>query len=172
MKNLENMKKMIYSLAKSFNATTGIELKELQAEGYLAYCEAVLTYKENQNTKLSTWVFICVKNALIDFCKEEHFHRNCNSLNYYLKDLEKGENELTTTPRQLWGMPTPPFSELYNELTPLAKEVVDVVLEKDHYTGKPKMCRGQVVKDLREKGWAWNKIWSGIKEVKLQLADL
>lgn len=165
------MEKMIYQLAKSFNVTTGIELEELQAEGYLAYCEAVLTYKENQNTKLSTWVFICVKNALINFCKNEHLHRNCNSLNYYSEDSDKEDNEVTTTPRQLWSMPTPPFSELYDELTTLAKEVVDVVLENDHYTGKPKMCRGQIVHDLREKGWAWNKIWSGIREVKSQLAN-
>ena len=39
------MEKMIYALAKSFNATTGIEIEELQAEGYLAHWDPVFSYK-------------------------------------------------------------------------------------------------------------------------------
>lgn len=166
------MEKMIYALAKSFNATTGIEIEELQAEGYLAYCEAVLSYKEDKDTKLSTWVFICVRNALINYCKNEQFHRNCNSLNYYLEDCEKEDNELTTIPEQLWNMPKTPFSELYNEFKGLARQVVDVVLEKDHYVEKPKLARGQVVKDLRSAGWSWNNIWEGMKQVKAQINNM
>lgn len=166
------MEKMIYALAKSFNATTGIEIEELQAEGYLAYCEAVLSYKEGNDTKLSTWVFTCVRNVLINYCRKEQFHRNCNSLNYYLEDSEKEDYELTTIPEQLWNMPEIPFSELYNEFKGLVKQVVDVVLEKDHYVEKPKLARGQVVEDLREKGWSWNKIWEGMKQVKAQISNM
>ena len=93
-------------------------------------------------------------------------------LDYYLEDSEKEDNELTTIPEQLWNMPEIPFSELYKEFKGLARQVVDVVLEKDHYVDKPKLARGQVVKDLRNAGWSWNNIWEGMKQVKAQINNM
>ena len=55
------MENMINKLAASFNATTGIDFKELKSEANLAYCEALISFKEDKGAKLSTWVYICVK---------------------------------------------------------------------------------------------------------------
>ena len=61
------MEKMIYALAKSFNATT--ELKSKNYRQRASYCEAVLSHKKGNDTKLSTWVFACVRNALINYLR-------------------------------------------------------------------------------------------------------
>jgi hypothetical protein len=53
----------------------------------------------------------------------------------------------------------------------IARKVVDVVLELDHYSGTGKDMRGQVVKDLRAEGWGWVTVWNGVREVKSVLLE-
>jgi DNA-directed RNA polymerase specialized sigma24 family protein len=169
------MENMINRLAHSFANTTGIEFKELQAEANLAYCEALLSYKEGKGAKVSTWVYTCVKNALTNFVAKEHkatFRGNKISLDSYAERVEKMDGLLDEyMPDALLSEDPEPWELMQQQFRGIARKVVDVVLELDHYSGTGKDMRGQVVKDLRAKGWGWVTIWNGVREVKSVLLE-
>lgn len=164
------MENMINKLAASFNATTGIDFKELRAEANLAYCEALLSYQEDKGPQLSTWVYRCVKNALINFCKKEQKHGRANSIDFYLDSAEVDETPYIV-PDALLVTDPEPWEVMQQQFRGIARKVVDVVLELDHYSGTGKDMRGQVVEDLRAEGLSWPKVWSGIREVKMVLSS-
>lgn len=167
------MENMINRLAHSFANTTGIEFRELQAEANLAYCEALLTYKEGKGAKLSTWVYTCVKNALTNFAAKEHsrsFYGKKVSLDAYLERAEEMEGMPNQNmPDELLVEDPEPWEIMQQQFRGIARFVVDVVLELDHYSGTGKDMRGQVVEDLRAEGLSWPKVWEGVREVKMVL---
>jgi len=67
MKNL----RLIQHMAHKFADKTDIEYGDLFGEASLAYCRAVNNFNEDQNAKLSTYAWTCMKNHLINFCKKE-----------------------------------------------------------------------------------------------------
>jgi len=165
------MENMINKLAASFNATTGIEFKELQAEANLAYCEALLSFKEGKGAKLSTWVYICVKNALANFCSKEQKHGRAYSINLFLDDyMDDPDCDMNRNIPEAFLVTDPePWEIMQQQFRGIARKVVDVVLELDHYSGSGKDMRGQVVEDLRGEGWSWPTVWNGVREVKAVL---
>jgi DNA-directed RNA polymerase specialized sigma subunit len=62
---------LVRKIAWSFYHSTGIEWNELFSEAALAYCEAINTYETSKNTKISSYLWYCMKNRLINFCKKE-----------------------------------------------------------------------------------------------------
>lgn len=164
------MENMINKLAASFNATTGIDFKELKSEANLAYCEALLSYQEDKGTQLSTWTYRCVKNALINFCKKEQKHQRVNNIDFYLDSADADETPYIV-PDALLVTDPEPWEVMQQQFQGIARKVVDVVLELDHYSGTGKDMRGQVVEDLRAEGLSWPKVWGGIREVKMVLSN-
>ena len=152
MENKYNMDKMIRSLAQSFTSTTGINFDELYSEANLAYCEAVFSYDPNKGAKLTTHVFNIVKNALINFCKQELKHK--------VSDVEF---DIT--------FETKPWQDMEAAFTGLSKKVIDIVFENDNFQGSSRAMRQQVVCYLRNEGWTWEKVWDGMRETKLVVAN-
>jgi DNA-directed RNA polymerase specialized sigma24 family protein len=150
----------------SFHQTTGIEFRELNAEANLAYCEAIISYNPNKGSKLSTWVYICVKNALLRFIAEEKKQQVTTSIEFYLTEED---NDSGYIPDALLTTDPEPWQTMEQEFRGLARKVVDVVLDTDNFEGSSKAMRGQVVEELRLQGWSWPTIWNGVREVKMVL---
>lgn len=101
--------KMIQRIAWSFYRTTGIEFNELYSEANLSYCKALEKYDDTKST-LITFLYTCIKNDLIDFCKRE------------LKEKEKKNNFKNHIDRTS-------VNTNIIELTKEAKEVLKIILE-------------------------------------------
>ncbi len=144
---------IVQKLAWNFKNTSGFPFDELYSEALLAYSEALNTFKE-KDTKFSTWVYVNTKNALINFIKKE---KNTNWV-----DIEAYRDYSNSS---VWDNPYWELRQLFSED---AKEVTDEIVNNPMlYVGKaPKMIRGQIVKELREKGWYWGRIWDCIREIK------
>lgn len=59
-------------LKKYYNTALklGIDLKELEQEAYMAFTDALNSYREDKNTKLSTFVTLCVDRRLKKIIKK------------------------------------------------------------------------------------------------------
>lgn len=60
------------------NCSFYIPKEDLIAEGNLALCIAANKY--NNKKKFSTYAYICIKNAMINYCNKEFKHKNVLSL--------------------------------------------------------------------------------------------
>jgi len=142
-------------LAWSFNSTTGIEYDELYAEAMLAYAEAINTYEPESKTKFSTWAYIRIKSALINFAHQEKMP----------VQVELNQVNQSTKVGYYW--------ELEDQFSKDAKIIANMIITNPHqYIGKPpKYIRGQLKKELREKGWTWPRIYSAFRDMKQVLYE-
>jgi len=144
---------LIKKIAWSFHATTGICLEELMSEATLAYLKAEKTFKTEYRCKQSTYIYQCVTNSLITFCKQEKSHSCANTdiLDVQLPAAEKS-----------------PLFELLSDMPINSKDLALLVFNNpDRYICKnPKT---KLVADLRELGWAHQKIWDTFKEIQIFL---
>lgn len=145
---------MVRAIAWSFHKTTGIDYEELFAEASLAYCEASNHFDTaKKGTKFSTYAYLCMKTALVDFCrKEKEFRSTGVSIIHDAVEL--------------------PVYEFFENYDPEVRSVLDIVMEaSDDFLNStmPKMIRGYVRNELREKGWSWSRIWDAIRKTKTDL---
>jgi len=148
---------LIRKLAWSFHKTTGIDWDDLFGEACLAYCEACLSYRANHN-KLSVWIYICIKNRLINYCHKEE--------RLVLLDEETEEyydNQLSTDPAA--------FFELFDSLSDDSKEISQMVLDDPTFFLGVRGL-GRVAKSLRKKQWSFPRIETGIRNMKLELKEV
>lgn len=149
---------LIRKIAWSFHASTKVDYDDLFQEAATAYCEAVQRFSEKKKSKFTTFAYIYMRNALIDFTK------HCKEFMYFEDISEKYVSET--------------FQSNKIELTDLFKDdckvLVDRVLEYPHdYLDKPpKMARGQLIRELVEEGYTVNRAWAALREVREIVADL
>jgi DNA-directed RNA polymerase specialized sigma subunit len=146
--------KIIRKKAWSFNRTTGIDFEELFSEGCVAYCDAIRTYDKSKKTKKTTWIYTCVQNHLINFCKREQKHT------FQKEDIENYPNLLVQYPDY--------FFEVLDRMTTNGKSVAAIILEdKIEYAKLPsKLARGKISRELRQRGWKHQDIWNVLHELK------
>ena len=79
-----------YNIATSLN----IDIKELEGEAYLSFSDAINSYQENKNTKLSTFISLCIDRRIKKILKKYSTDKakilnNTYSLDY---DYEEGSS--------------------------------------------------------------------------------
>jgi len=144
---------LIRKIAWSFHHSTGLEWDDLFEEACVGFLISYDRYDSNKS-KLSTWTFHTVRNHLIDYCRKNS--KKWSSLSLLPFEPEDPKHQ------------EPCFLEdLMNSLSGDAKEVVQTIMEapSDFFTLPPKMARGKIRDFLREKGWKWQDIWDGMREV-------
>jgi len=145
---------LIRKIAWSFHHSTGLEWDDLFEEACVGFLVAYNRYDPNKS-KLSTWAFHTVRNHLIDYCRKwkgtHHIHLSC--IEFEPED-PKAEADLF-------------FEDLLRGLSGKGKEVAQTIMEapNDFFSLPPKMARGKIRDFLREKGWKWQDIWDGMREV-------
>ncbi len=171
----KSIDRILRNLSQSFTSTTGIPFEDTYAEANLEYCEALLAFDNTCGTQLSTYVYRRVKNRLINFCKEWYRQTGKGqfmSLDIILAEADTDAEGPVSTRFQdcLIAEEHEAIGDFIQDFVGLGRGVVDAVLQTPEvFEGSSKAMRGQVVKLLREEGWSWPTIWTGIGEVKLVL---
>ena len=153
---IENVN-LVRKLAWSFYFSTGIDYEELYSEGLVAYYTALNSYEEGNGTKLTSWIYACVKNALISFTKRELKQKN-------ITGIEEWATVVTSNPDY-------EFYETITNLPEEVKSIVEMVKEnKERYILSglpPKYVLGLIRKDLREqRHWSYARINHAMRELR------
>lgn len=187
---------MLCRLAWSFHYTTGIEWDELFCEAALAYYEARADFDPNNGAKLSTYAYGRVKNHLIDFCRKEQQSQYTSLDSVAVRDTDIDNEALTTSTSQcaelnqfiispesdfnlndlfpggkcreivdmLIGIANTPAEFMFRTVSPCSR--VEVNPTPIDFNLPPKIVRGQIVRELRERGWTHSAIWETMSEIK------
>ena len=147
MTEFKNFEKIVYGIANSFSRSTGQELEELIGEGFIAYCEALQSYKSDKGMSKGSWIFQCVQRHLISWNKQQPF-----SLGGEI------DIEIETEDRN------PARVEFINGLKILsrdAQKACDIIFATETTR------KQDIERTLREKeSWSWKRIWITGKEIK------
>jgi len=148
MTEFAKFEKIVYGIAHSFSRSTGQELEELIGEGFVAYCEALQSYKPNKGMSKGSWIFQCVQRHLISWSKRQPF-----SLGGEIDIEIELENNNPARFEFLDGLRI-----LSND----AQKVCNIIFKSPRELQKQDMER-----TLREKeSWSWKRIWITGKEIK------
>lgn len=149
--------KIIYKLAWSFHNTTGIDLEDLIGEASVAYVEAL--HEWDEKTCLSTsFAYTIIRNRLTNYIQKQN--PPTKSLDdMVIEPYESDEDEEFS------------YDDLTKNWTQDCKEIIEIIryTPLKFYNMPPKKARGRLVKILRNKGWAWPRVWSSIREIKINL---
>ena len=153
---------LIRYIAWSFHRTTGIDWEELFGEACLAYCEALQSYQPKKSEE-STWIFNCVENKLINFCKMEWKHKNPVGIEGWIE---------TTIPIPDYEFFEDRFSEL--NLSEDVKWIIRMILRNpQRYNVTAFKTIGIITRDLRDKKkWQYKRIWAGMTNLRLELNEI
>lgn len=141
---------LIRKIAWSFHHTTNIELEELFAEASLAYCEALKNYNPKRGN-ITTYLWIRITDRLKNYLKE---HKQ-----YY--NVFASFEDVTTD--------KPIYSEfIFESLSREAQQIADIILKyPNKYISMPShLAKREVRKTMKNKGWPWKRIISGIQELQ------
>ena len=90
--NILEYDKLIYSIAKKFE---GYKSKEdLYQAGYMGLLMALNNYKENRNTKFSTYAYKYIYGEMSKLVREDKLVKTSRSFNKLKSDTEKAKNIL------------------------------------------------------------------------------
>lgn len=90
--NILEYDKLIYSIAKKFE---GYKSKEdLYQVGYMGLLMALNNYKENRNTKFSTYAYKYIYGEMSKLVREDKLVKTSRSFNKLKSDIEKAKNIL------------------------------------------------------------------------------
>jgi len=143
--------KIVHKLAWSFSRTTPHDRDELERVAVHAYRVARSKWSSNGGSKLTSWVYTCVQNELIKYCKT------------YDTQMELKPELLGAAPKE---------SDMVDRLTDLsdsAFEVAAMVLDNEEEVvhANAHITRMRISKILREeKQWANQDIALAFLEIR------
>jgi RNA polymerase sigma factor (sigma-70 family) len=145
---MEN-EKLIRKIAWSFHHTTNIDVEDLFQEGCLAYFKALQSHDQSK-AMVSTHIYHCVSNHLINYCKKEHRYKKV----FCEIELGKSKNFFAE----------PFFESLSKDAILVAEEVLR--LTPDFLKGK-KVAQKTVYNKFRKQGWKKDEINKTFSEIKV-----
>ena len=154
---------LVRHIAWSFHKTTGIDWEELFGEASLAYCEALQSYQPKKSEE-STWIFNCVENKLINFCKVEWRNKNPEGIGRWIE---------TTIPTPNYEFFEDRFGGL--NLSEDVKWIIRMILRNPqrYYNVNAFRALGIITRDLRDKKkWQYKRIWAGMTNLRLELNEI
>jgi len=152
---------LLRKLAWQAARTTGLDFEDMFSEACIVYLEAEKRYDPSKSSK-STFIWSSVSKHLrtLTNTTEQSLPLTFDAID------ESIDPEKTILMQERWN-------ELIASLSPEAQYIVERTLEtsrKGLPIDKPKVCRGIIMRQLREEGWSWSNIWRGFKELKAATA--
>lgn len=169
---IEKNLNLLRSLAWKFHRATGLEYQELFSEAALAYCLATKKYDPSKGCKETTFLYFCIKNALINFCKKE---RRLESRSIPIDEIPLDEMGFGIEMRD-------DFMDTVHEWPSDCQVVAKMVInEAEFFIGETpnfKRTRGEnttakqrLVSTLQQNGWKVVRIKKTMKEIKKRLTN-
>ena len=177
--NHEDNLPMVRKLAWHFHSLTGLDFEDLESRAMYEYARAVHKYDENRAAKFTTFAWAVIRNNLLTYCAKQA-RESAKFEMVSLDDLEACENDCDQVRRYIL-----PSDDSYNpdrlaaisnalciDLSQDAREVVRIIFESPHELIEntknlsPRNLRGTLCRMLRDREWAWSRIWSSMSEIK------
>ena len=161
-RNLDLIRKIVWSYVKG---NVGLEFDDLFSSACLACLEVSNRYDPSKG-KESTFVYRVVHNAIRTIIGKDSIQ---SSKEYHPESIEIAYDK--TPENQIIAEET--WQETLQAMSPKAHFIYDLVIDYNEVympTDKPKICRGIIIDELRERGWKWNDIWETFSEIKNILA--
>lgn len=149
---------LVHSVAwKFWQKNPDLDYEDLLSEAVLAYCEAQKKFDPARGVKETTLAHTYMRNAITAWIRQERKEKNHLSIT-----TEDGQE------REFAAPCPPPVSEILQEMSKEAREVCEMILASpEEFAGfPPRVCRGRIYRELRNRGWSWGKIWNSFKEIK------
>lgn len=125
---------------------TNLDLDDLISEAHLIMIDAFHSYDPTKGRSLKSWVGFLV-------------HRNLRKKFWY--KLKENELELETYGSDsLNPERVAIFKETLNNFSEASKEVVSIIFDKSIHE------KNEIKKEMRKKGFAWNKIQAAFSELR------
>lgn len=158
---------IVNELANSFAKTTGIPFYLYKDEGVTAYHKAMMNYDKDSGVKESTYVYKCVRNAMINLYRKES--NNPVDRRIEVKEEMSQNNKVENHPRKRLY-----FRERLQSLDPDALYVVDLCLNRpDHLISNAQQeipngytFRQELKKHLKEAQWPTRRINTSFANVR------
>lgn len=148
MENINLIRQLTWTFYKKNKGI--IEWDDLFGEAVLAYTKATKAYNKTQTTKLTTYAYIVIKNALLACIKKEQTHQN--TISAFRENIQTQKAPSLFYPTGLSS----------NTRTVIEMLVSDV----SNMTRTP--TRAEIKQELRTLGWSWPQIWKCFKELRSQ----
>jgi len=163
-RNLNLIRKIVWSYVRR---NPGLEFDDLFSEACLSVLEKQHKFNPNKG-KESTFIWHLVDNHLKTLLSQEAVR---NETVHCMEEVET--NDVEPGPEQQLAA-RERFTYLISSLSPEAQAVCSLTLKnQDIYlpTDKPKKCRGEIMRVLKEQGWSWSQIWGSFAELKQILSE-
>lgn len=152
---------LVRSLAWSFCKTTRIDWKELFSEACLAYCEALRSYNPEKSDE-TTWIYHCVKGALLTFCQKEMKRKYFDGIDWHSSVFDPQDVDQV---------------EVKIKVSPDTKDILDMVASNpQRYQCAPKIAIGYIRQDLKLLGrvskkrlWSWTEVDDAVRNMKIEI---
>ena len=158
LEDLNLIRSAVWSVVKKH---PGLEYDDLFSDACIAYLESMPKYDPAKGSK-STYIWHVVTRYL-------HTRLSSEPDNETLEEaMEETLSSEEPSPEQ-YVLNAERWDEFLDSLSPSAKSIVLLACSDIHIAlqaDTPKLCRGQIVRRLRQIGWSWSKIWGSLEEVK------
>jgi RNA polymerase sigma factor (sigma-70 family) len=166
--NLDLIRKIAWAYVNEF---PGLEFDDLFEEGCLAVIVAQKMPGRYDPSKgsVSNYIYHIVHNHLRKMLKSGKGKREAEiPLSWNPEDEETMNPEQEIISREEWERFLSSLSDEAKAICSIIFEESDIYLPSD----KPKICRGEITKALRDREWSWGKIWGGYREIRLALSQI
>jgi len=169
----ENYQGMIRQLAKSHSPENG-EWREMESVGRMAFLKARDTFDPTK-AKFSTHLYTVVSRAMIDYYRSQKRHQGL-SFDYILEKSEEVPYYSNMLPMDTRSPDREiEFRSDMGSMSETARDIIKIIFESPQdlieasKSMAPKYLRGALTRILRSRGFKWNEIERGIKEIKQTL---
>lgn len=156
---------LLRKIAWSFHKSTGLDWNDLFQESYLAYRYALKHYDPKSNVKISTFIWIHVKNQLNSYYQKEL---------QFLDPLKKAYRRDRKAHESIsaWVYLDDTYNESNFELECLsadAQKIADIVLNtaKKFIKLSLPQTKQRLINILTNQGWSEERIQNGIRDIML-----
>lgn len=162
-----NSRNLIASIAWHFWQANGGDLDDLIAQANLLFIDAVDSYDPTKNAKLSTWIFITVRNGLLEYVRNRNVYKTTYTAidDEFVDTYPASSNDISVM-------------EFIDDMTQDAHIVLSLFLETpreilvnirndnkriDHARFT---MRNRLWNRLRQNGWSKHRTTNAFKEIK------
>lgn len=166
---MEEYLNVIHDVVWSFvKCNPGLDFDDASSEVYIACLEAEALYDPTKGKK-STFIHKVARSALLTLLTDSLYSRQkSNEMCADLMEFDNAFIDPLPSPEQMM-IAQENWNELMDRLSPDAREICKLIMdESDIYlpTDKPKLCRGIISRELKDRQWGWTKIWNTFNEMK------
>jgi DNA-directed RNA polymerase specialized sigma24 family protein len=163
--------KLIKNVCFSVVKNSGYDVEELYSEALVIYAEKRNLYDRSKSTKFTTFIYVVLHNALIDWSQKNNKYKQM----YINTDFSSSEefsnkNEFRNQEDPSFNIENP--VSVLDHLSDSGKKIAELLFTNwaELSELKPKFIRGEISRMCIGNGWKFSQFWNDVKEIKQLLS--